>query len=46
MSEGMLAQAQARSSKVQWLRSPAEQLPFGDGTLPAVVTTSTFHFFD
>jgi SAM-dependent methyltransferase len=46
MSEGMLAQAQARSSKVQWLRGPAEQLPFGDGTLDAVVTTSAFHFFD
>ena len=46
MSEGMLAQAQARSSKVQWLRGPAEQLPVGDGTLDAVVTTSAFHFFD
>jgi ubiquinone/menaquinone biosynthesis C-methylase UbiE len=46
MSEGMLAQAQARSPKVHWLRGPAEQLPFGDGTLDAVVTTSTFHFFD
>jgi ubiquinone/menaquinone biosynthesis C-methylase UbiE len=46
MSEGMLAQAQARSSKVQWLRGPAEQLPFGDGTLDTVVTTWAFHFFD
>ena len=46
MSEGMLARAQARSSKVQWLRGPAEQLPFGDGALDAVVTTSAFHFFD
>ena len=46
MSEGMLAQAQARSSRVQWLRAPAEQLPFDDGALDAVVTTSAFHFFD
>lgn len=46
MSEGMLAQAQARSSQVQWLRGPAEQLPFDDGTLDAVVTTAAFHFFD
>ncbi|MGH3676377.1 MAG: class I SAM-dependent methyltransferase [Mycobacterium sp.] len=46
MSEGMLAQANKRSSKVQWLRGPAEQLPFGDGALDAVVTTSAFHFFD
>ena len=46
MSEGMLSQARARSSQVQWLRGPAEQLPFGDGTLDAVVTTSAFHFFD
>jgi hypothetical protein len=40
MSEGMLAQAQARSSKVQWLRGPAEQLPFGDGTLDATSSTN------
>lgn len=46
MSEGMLAQAQARSNRVQWLRGPAEQLPFDDGALDAVVTTSAFHFFD
>src|SRR4029079_4656053 len=25
---------------------PAEHLPFGDGVLDAVVTTSAFHFFD
>jgi ubiquinone/menaquinone biosynthesis C-methylase UbiE len=31
---------------VQWLRGPAEQLPFDDGALDAVVTTSAFHFFD
>ncbi len=46
MSEGMLARATERSSQVQWLRSPAEQLPFGDGALDAVVTTTAFHFFD
>ena len=46
MSEGMLAQARARSSRVQWLRGPAERLPFGDGSLDAIVTTSAFHFFD
>ncbi len=46
MSEGMLAQARARTDRVQWLRGPAEQLPFDDGALDAVVTTSAFHFFD
>jgi ubiquinone/menaquinone biosynthesis C-methylase UbiE len=46
MSDGMLAQARARSTRVQWLRGPAEQLPFDDGALDAVVTTSAFHFFD
>lgn len=46
MSDGMLAQARARSTRVQWLRAPAEQLPFADGALDAVVTTSAFHFFD
>jgi ubiquinone/menaquinone biosynthesis C-methylase UbiE len=46
MSDGMLEKARARSNRVQWLRSPAEQLPFDDGALDAVVTTSAFHFFD
>jgi ubiquinone/menaquinone biosynthesis C-methylase UbiE len=46
MSDGMLAQARAKSDRVHWLQSPAEQLPFDDGTLDAVVTTSAFHFFD
>ncbi|MGB9250923.1 MAG: class I SAM-dependent methyltransferase, partial [Mycobacterium sp.] len=46
MSEGMLGQARSRSSAVQWRRGPAEQLPFDDGALDAVVTTSAFHFFD
>jgi len=46
MSDGMLAQARARSNKVQFVRGPAEKLPFDDGALDAVVTTSAFHFFD
>jgi SAM-dependent methyltransferase len=46
MSEGMLKEAQSRSTNVQWLRGPAEQLPFADEALDAVVTTSAFHFFD
>jgi ubiquinone/menaquinone biosynthesis C-methylase UbiE len=46
MSDGMLEKARTRSNRVQWLRGPAEQLPFADGTLDAVVTTSAFHFFD
>jgi ubiquinone/menaquinone biosynthesis C-methylase UbiE len=46
MSDGMLEQARARSSRVKWLRAPAEQLPFDDAALDAVVTTSAFHFFD
>lgn len=46
MSDGMLNQARAKSSRVQWLRGPAEQLPFADQALDAVVTTSAFHFFD
>jgi len=46
MSEGMLEQARARSSRVKWSRAPAERLPFDDGVLDALVTTSAFHFFD
>lgn len=46
MSDGMLAQARARSGDVQWLKGPAEQLPFDDAALDAVVSTSAFHFFD
>lgn len=46
MSEGMLGQARARTDAVQWMRGPAERLPFDDGALDAVVTTSAFHFFD
>ncbi|OJZ67943.1 SAM-dependent methyltransferase [Mycobacterium paraffinicum] len=46
MSDGMLGQARARTDAVQWLHGPAERLPFDDGALDAVVTTSAFHFFD
>ncbi len=46
MSDGMLAQARRRSADVRWMKGPAEQLPFEDGFLDAVVTTSAFHFFD
>src|SRR5277367_2534021 len=46
MSDGMLNQARARSSRVKYLHGPAEQLPFEDGALDAVVSTSAFHFFD
>jgi ubiquinone/menaquinone biosynthesis C-methylase UbiE len=46
MSEGMLNEARARCAQVHWLTGPAEHLPFDDGALDAVVTTSAFHFFD
>ncbi|MFN8032730.1 MAG: methyltransferase domain-containing protein [Mycobacterium sp.] len=46
MSDGMLRQARARSADVRWGKGPAEQLPFDDAALDAVVTTSAFHFFD
>lgn len=46
MSAGMLNEARARSARVQWLTGPAEHLPFDDGALDAVVTSSAFHFFD
>ncbi|MEZ0367238.1 class I SAM-dependent methyltransferase [Mycobacterium sp. pUA109] len=46
MSDGMLENARARSSAVVWKKGPAEQLPFDDEELDAVVTTSAFHFFD
>jgi ubiquinone/menaquinone biosynthesis C-methylase UbiE len=45
-SDGMLAEARRRSSTVYWKEGPAEQLPFDDDFLDAVVTTSAFHFFD
>jgi SAM-dependent methyltransferase len=46
MSDGMLAQARARHPQLQWRKGRAEQLPFTDGALDAVVSTSAFHFFD
>jgi ubiquinone/menaquinone biosynthesis C-methylase UbiE len=46
MSDGMLAQATARTPEVRWRKGPAEHLPFDDAMLDAVVTTSAFHFFD
>lgn len=46
LSDGMLAQARKRSDRVRWMSAPAEALPFEDGFLDAVVTTSAFHFFD
>ena len=46
MSDGMLGQARARSTGCSGCAAPAEQLPFDDGALDAVVTTSAFHFFD
>jgi ubiquinone/menaquinone biosynthesis C-methylase UbiE len=46
LSDGMLQQAGARSSVVDWRKGPAEQLPFEDDSLDAVVSTTAFHFFD
>ena len=46
MSDGMLEQAKARCPAVHWCKAPAEKLPFDDGALDAVVSTSAFHFFD
>ncbi len=46
MSDGMLARARRRSDLVRWKSAPAEELPFADGFLDAVVSTSAFHFFD
>ncbi|MGW0162061.1 class I SAM-dependent methyltransferase [Mycobacterium sp. NPDC003323] len=46
MSDGMLAQARKRSAQIRWMTAPAEELPFRDEFLDAVVTTSAFHFFD
>ncbi|MCX2931269.1 methyltransferase domain-containing protein [Mycobacterium sp. CVI_P3] len=46
VSEGMIDEARQRFSLVQWCISPAEQLPFTDGTLNGVVTTSAFQFFN
>lgn len=46
LSAGMLVQAAQRSSVVRWLTAPAEKLPFDDGSLDAVLSTSAFHWFN
>ena len=46
LSTGMLTQARARSAQVNWLTGSANRLPFHDGALDAVVTTTAFQFFD
>src|SRR5690625_1830307 len=46
MSEGMLDKARARSTAVQWMRTPAETMPFDDASIDAVISTNAFHFFD
>jgi ubiquinone/menaquinone biosynthesis C-methylase UbiE len=46
LSSGMLAQAAARSSRVQWIQGDSGRLPMHDGALDAVVCTEAFHFFD
>jgi ubiquinone/menaquinone biosynthesis C-methylase UbiE len=45
-SEGMLAQARSRSTRVTWARARSEALPVPDGSLDAVVSSHAFHFFD
>ncbi len=46
LSPGMLAQATARSSGVEWLLGDSGRLPLSDGVVDAVVCTEAFHFFD
>ena len=46
LSAGMLAQGQARSRSVGWVRGDSAHLPFRTGGLAAVVCTQAFHFFD
>jgi len=43
MSDGMLEQARTRCPAVDWRKGPAEDLPFADAALDAVVSTSAFH---
>ncbi|MFI6044292.1 class I SAM-dependent methyltransferase [Nocardia sp. NPDC051321] len=45
-SVGMLRQAKARSSSVNWVNRRAEDLGLPDGAVDAVVSTHAFHFFD
>ena len=46
LSSGMLEQAAARSSDVDWVQGDSAMLPFADGSFDAVVCTEAFHFFD
>ena len=46
LSSGMLEQAKARSSDVEWVLGNSGRLPFGDRSFDAVVCTEAFHFFD
>lgn len=46
LSEGMLAEAAARSRRVGWVRGDSARLPFRSGAFDAVVCTQAFHFFD
>ncbi|WP_345497511.1 class I SAM-dependent methyltransferase [Nocardia callitridis] len=45
-SEGMLAQAKARTPEVNWINRQAEDLGLPDGAVDAVVSTHAFHFFE
>ncbi|MFI6172927.1 class I SAM-dependent methyltransferase [Nocardia sp. NPDC051052] len=45
-SVGMLRQAKARSSSVNWVNRRAEDLGLPDAAVDAVVSTHAFHFFD
>jgi ubiquinone/menaquinone biosynthesis C-methylase UbiE len=46
LSQGMLEQARQRSAVVEWTQADVTQLPFGDGSVDAVVCTEAFHWFD
>jgi ubiquinone/menaquinone biosynthesis C-methylase UbiE len=45
-TEGMLAQAAARTRTVSWVQADALRLPCADGSFDALVSTEAFHFFD
>ena len=44
-SAGMLEQAAQRGREVAWVRGDALHLPLGDGSVDAVVSTESFHWF-
>ena len=46
LSSGMLEQASARSSDVDWVQGDSKRLPIADRSFDAVVCTEAFHFFD